>query len=81
MKDHDHYSFDVKTHYASGTNHARCNGYTASSTNNPRRAAEAAAQKAFSSMCLTLAMKPGNYLRGSVPLAGGVFQVNFTREP
>jgi len=81
MKNESAYEFTVTTRYAScSTNIARCNGFTASSTNSCKVAAEKAAQKAFDAMCRSLCMEANNYVRNSSELMRGAYLVTFTKK-
>lgn len=81
MKIESQYSFDVFTRYASGTNHARCNAYRASSTNCAREAAKSAAWKHFRGMCAMMKINPDHYGLGVVETGCGIYQAIFTLVP
>lgn len=68
---------DVKVRYYCGTNIARCNGKTASSTSRPQIAVESAAQKHFTCLCDTCGWRPEQFDRTAKELITG-WQVTYT---
>ena len=74
------YRFTVTTRYYGAADIARCNGFTASSTNSPQVAAEAAAQKAWIALWRTLGRPMEPYIRSLKSLGPNLFEVTFTKK-
>ena len=79
MEAESQYRFTVTTHYYGAADHARCNGFTASSTNSAKVAAENAAQKAFIAAWRTVGRPLSAYNRSIKPIGPNLFEVTFTK--
>lgn len=76
----EQYQFDVTWRFSSGTNIARCNGATASSTSDARFAAEAAALKHWNRFLGTSGVNGNLYKLTIKPSGSGQFIATFKRK-